>query len=121
MISELLSVLGAIFILAGCACCLAGAIGILRFPDFYTRMHAAGVTDTLGSGLLIFGLILQPDIGWLVIAKLCFILIFIPLTSPTAAHALAKAARKGGLAPLLGPQGKASSSANSAEQKEISG
>ncbi|WP_067654868.1 monovalent cation/H(+) antiporter subunit G [Ferrimonas marina] len=117
--TELLSLLSAALIIAGCGCCLIGAVGLFRFPDFYTRMHAAGVTDTLGCGLLVLGLILQPGIHWLVIAKLCFILVFIPLTSPTAAHALAKAARKGGLAPLLGPQGSPKEAQASQGQKEI--
>ncbi|WP_345337462.1 monovalent cation/H(+) antiporter subunit G [Ferrimonas pelagia] len=119
--AEVLSLVSAVLILAGCGCCLIGALGMLRFPDFYTRMHAAGITDTMGSGLLLIGLILQPESHWLVIAKLCFILIFIPLTSPTAAHALAKAARKGGLAPLLGPQGSERSRPSPPEQEESNG
>ena len=44
-------------IVAGGAFCLIGAIGLLRMPDFYTRMHAASVTDTLGAGLLLAGMV----------------------------------------------------------------
>ena len=73
---------------------------MLRFPDFYTRMHASGVTDTLGAGLILIGLMFQA--GWsLVLAKLVLILLFILLTSPTSSHALAKAAMHSKLKPGL--------------------
>lgn len=82
--------------------CFSGAVGIHRFPDFFSRMHAAGVTDTLGSSLILIGLMLQT--GWqdTVLVKLLLIFLFILLTSPTASHALAKAALHGGLRPKLG-------------------
>ena len=82
--------------------CFSGAVGIHRFPDFFSRMHAAGVTDTLGSSLILIGLMLQT--GWqdTVLVKLVLIFLFILLTSPTASHALAKAALHGGLRPKLG-------------------
>ncbi len=76
---------------------MSGAVGLLRFPDFFTRTHAASVTDTLASTLIIFGLILQANTDWLVIAKLIMIWLFLLLTSPTASHALAKAAMNHGL------------------------
>ncbi len=85
--------------------CLSGGVGILRFPDFYTRMHASGVTDTLGAGLILAGLMLQA--GWsLVLVKLIFILLFILFTSPTSNHALAKAAIHGKLKPQLSDSDK---------------
>jgi len=75
---------------------ISGVIGLLRFPDFYTRMHAAGVTDTLCAFLILFGLMLQTD--WDIVSiKLLIILIFIFITSPTASHALSKAALHNGL------------------------
>ncbi len=82
--------------------CFSGAVGIHRFPDFFSRMHAASVTDTLGSSLILIGLMLQT--GWqaTVLVKLSLIFLFILLTSPTASHALAKAALHGGLRPKLG-------------------
>ena len=82
--------------------CFSGAVGIHRFPDFFSRMHAAGVTDTLGSSLILIGLMLQT--GWqdTVLVKLLLIFLFVLLTSPTASHALAKAALHGGLRPKLG-------------------
>lgn len=80
---------------------LAGSVGVIRLPDFYTRLHAAGMTDTLGAELILFGLILQAD-GWQVIAKLLLVAFFLFVTSPTATHAVAHAAYKAGEKPLLG-------------------
>ena len=81
--------------------CVTGAIGLLRLPDFYARLHGAGIIDTLGVGLILGGLIFQA--GWSAVTiKLVLILVFIFLTSPTATHALAQAALNGGVKPLLG-------------------
>lgn len=80
--------------------CLVGGIGLLRMPDFYTRMHAASVTETLGAGLILLGLLIQAGFT-LVGAKLLMIGLLIFFTSPTASHALAKAALSRGLAPVL--------------------
>jgi multicomponent Na+:H+ antiporter subunit G len=70
---------------------LLGAIGILRFPDCYTRMHAAGKCDTLGALLVVSGLAFYHGVS-LESAKILFIAVFIFLTSPTATHAIARAA-----------------------------
>jgi multicomponent Na+:H+ antiporter subunit G len=77
---------------------LVGGIGLLRMPDFYTRLHAAGVTDTGGAGLMLAGLMLQAGLS-LVTVKLLLALFFILFTSPTACHALAKTALQEGLKP----------------------
>ena len=83
--------------------CVIGGIGLLRMPDFYTRMHAASVHDTLGAGLILLGLVLQA--GWsLVAAKLLILGLLIFFASPAATHALAKAALGRGLRPLLGTE-----------------
>jgi len=79
---------------------LAGAIGVVRLPDFYTRMHAAGVTDTLGAELIVLGLMLQAGFT-LLSAKLLLVGFILFLTSPTATHAVANAAHRAGLNPLL--------------------
>ena len=71
--------------------CVIGAVGLVRMPDFYTRMHAASVVDTLGAGLILIGLMLQGGLT-LVSAKLLIIFVLIFFTSPTATHALARAA-----------------------------
>lgn len=94
-----IEVLAHILVFAGTALCLIGAIGMLRFPDVFSRMHAAGITDTLGALLVLAGLMLMA--GWsLATAKLFFIFGFLWFTSPTATHALAKAALHGGERPV---------------------
>lgn len=77
-----------------------GGIGLLRLPDFYTRMHAAGVTDTVGAGAILIGLMLISGAN-LITVKLIFILLFIFFTSPTSSHSVAKAAMGAGFKPLL--------------------
>ena len=98
VVSEVLSW---VFIAAGSIFVLIGGLGLLRLPDFYTRIHAAGITDTMGAWLIIIGLMFQA--GWtLVTAKLVMLLFFLAATSPLASHALAKAAFLRGLEPMLG-------------------
>ena len=80
--------------------CISGAVGLLRFPDFFTRMHAASVTDTLAAVMIFLGLFIQAE-AWLVQVKLVMVLLFLLLTSPTAGHALAMAALHAGLQPLI--------------------
>lgn len=102
--SLLVDVLSAASLFAGACFCLVGAVGLLRMPDFYTRMHAASVLETLGAGLILLGLLLQA--GWtLAAAKLLMIGLLIFFASPTASHALARAALTHGLAPKLAPPG----------------
>jgi multicomponent Na+:H+ antiporter subunit G len=84
------------FLLTGCAFCVIGGIGLVRMPDFYTRSHAAGLTDTLGAALILLGLGIQAGIS-LIAIKLLFIYMFLYITSPTSAHALVKAAYSKGL------------------------
>ena len=75
-----------------------GAIGTLRFPDFWARLHAASVTESAGVILLLAGLCLHA--GWtLVSVKLIFIGIFLFITGPTSTHAIANAAIVSGLRP----------------------
>ena len=77
---------------------MIGGVGLLRLPDFYSRIHGGGVTDTLGAGLVITGLMLQGGLT-LTTAKLAMILLFLLLTSPVATHAIARAAQHSGLKP----------------------
>ena len=83
--------------------CIVGALGLVRMPDFYTRMHAASVIETLGAGFILLGLLLQAGFS-LVAVKLLFIGVLIFFASPTATHALARAAMVRGLKPLLAPE-----------------
>ena len=88
------------FLLLGSFLCVSGGVGLLRFPDFYTRMHAVGVTDTLGAGMILIGLmILSTD--FLVFAKLLMILLLTLFIGPTTSHVLVKAAFNNGLAPKV--------------------
>lgn len=94
------TIVSAAFMLTGAGLVLAGAIGVIRLPDFYTRLHAAGVTDTLGAELIIVGLIIQSGFT-LVSVKLILLGLIVFLTSPTSTHAVANAAYRSGLKPLL--------------------
>ena len=89
--SLLLDLLSWLCIATGSIFCVIGAVGVLRFPDFYTRTHAASIVDTLGAGLVLVGLGFQSGFT-LVTVKLAIIYVFILISSPTAAHALVKAA-----------------------------
>lgn len=91
-------------LISGSIFLIIGSVGLLRFPDLFTRLHAAGVIDTTGCILIIFGLMLQAGFT-LITVKLFFIMIFILFTSPTATHALAKAALHGNVKPFLSEQG----------------
>lgn len=83
-------------LIAGGAFVFVGGLGALRMPDFYTRMHAASLTDTLGTILVLSGIVLQAGLS-LATVKLLAIMIFLLLTGPTAAYALANAARLAGV------------------------
>ena len=100
MTTLLIDVLSWACLLAGGLFCAIGALGLLRMPDFYTRTHAASVTDTVGAGLILLGLILQAG-PTLVAVKLAMIGLLLFFTGPVAGHALVKAAMGRGLAPLL--------------------
>ena len=81
---------------------LGGTLGVLRLPDFFTRLHAAGMTDTLGAEMILLGLIIQAGFSQMSL-KLLLVAFFLFVTSPTATHAVASAAHQAGLKPLLGP------------------
>ncbi len=88
------------FILAGSAGIVVAAFGLVRLPDFYTRLHAGGVTDTFGAELIIIGMAIQSGFT-LITAKLFIIGLFLFFTGPTATHATANAAWVAGLKPRL--------------------
>lgn len=97
----LLNTLSWISLIAGSGFILIGAIGLLRMPDFYTRLHAASIIDTLGAWLILLGLVLQSP-NLMTACKLITILALLFFASPTTAHVLVKAAHKSGLKPWLG-------------------
>lgn len=99
MAETLLDVISAVLLLTGGGFALVGGIGLLRFPDFYSRLHPAGITDTLATFLIVVGLLLQ--VGWSLIAlKLLLILVLMVFTAPTATHALARAGLLAGHVPF---------------------
>jgi multicomponent Na+:H+ antiporter subunit G len=100
MMELVLDVLSWIFLLGGAIFLLVGAIGALRFPDFYTRLHAVSVCDTMGAGLVLIGLMLQGGLS-LVTVKLLLMFYFMMFTGPTAVHALAEAAMQSKLKPVV--------------------
>ena len=95
------------FIAGGAFFALTGALGIIRFPDIFSRMHGAGMVDTLGIGLILIGLMFQTD-EWIVVVKLGMILAFIFFTSPTTTFALARAAMDDGIEADPNPKKKPS-------------
>lgn len=103
--SLLIDIASGLCLLAGAFFCLVGAWGLLRMPDFYTRVHAASVLETLGADLILLGLVLQAGFT-LVAAKLLLIGLLIFFASPTASHALTRAAMLRGVKPLLGNLGE---------------
>ncbi len=87
-------------LLAGAFFMFVGSLGLIRLPDFFSRTHAAGMTDTLGIMLMLGGLAVYE--GWsLISAKLVAIIIFVAIVNPVTVHALAKAALEYGIKPQL--------------------
>ena len=98
MMDQVLSVLTWVLLLSGAFFLLTGALGMVRLPDVFTRMHAAGMADTMGAGLILAGLCVHSGVN-LVTVRLLLVLAFVWFTSPIATHALAKAALSGGTRP----------------------
>ena len=97
MIAAALLALGAFFL-------VTGGVGVLRMPDFYSRLHPAAKGDTLGQLLVIAGLVLHHGAGQASL-KLVLVSIFLMVTSPTATHAVARAAHLDGLEPKQTDEG----------------
>lgn len=126
---EILNVLSIILIFSGLIFFMGASVGLMRFPDFYTRMHAAGKGDTLSTILITAGMAIQVlshfDVVNLFVAiKIIAIAVLIMLTSPTSTHLLMKAgyddgidpvtsSGKGGIIDLGGPFIKGSQSGDS--------
>jgi len=89
-----------LLIVAGSFFTVVGALGLLRMPEVFSRMHAASVTDTLGVGFLVFGMMLQAGYS-LVTLKLLILLALFFFTVPVVTHALARACLHEGIEPLL--------------------
>ena len=100
-----LDILGWAALCLGGFFCVVGAFGLNRMPDVFTRMHAASVSDTMGVGLLVVGMLSQTT-DWTVAVRLVIILLVLWVTGAVASHALARAALQDGAKPrLAGPDG----------------
>lgn len=87
-----LNALSWFFLGTGSIVLVISSFGVLRLPDYYSRVHAASVTDTLGAGLIVLGLVFQAELG-LATSKLLMIVLFLAITGPATTHALARAAK----------------------------
>ncbi|VAW72411.1 Na(+) H(+) antiporter subunit G [hydrothermal vent metagenome] len=89
-------ILTSILLTVGAVFFLAGTIGLLRFPDVYTRLHALTKADNVGLGLVVAGLALQAE-SWAVVGKLLLIWLLVLLAGASVAHLVAAAARQRGI------------------------
>ncbi len=92
------TIISYLFLAVGCFLIVVASIGIIRFPDVYSRIHPAGKSDTLGQAMIFIGLMIYEGLSFVSI-KLLIIVIFIFITNPTATHALVNAAHAAGLKP----------------------
>lgn len=95
-----LEYIGCFLLIAGAVFSIIGGVGLVRLPEFFSRMHGGGITDTMGAGLIMIGLIFLSG-PTLATFKLAVILFFLTVTSPSSCHALAKSAISHGLKPEL--------------------
>jgi len=100
LLNWVLLIAGSTCVLGGAFCSMVGGLGLVRLPDFYSRLHSGGITDTAGAGLILLGLMIYSGLN-LETLKLMMILFFFLIASPSACHALAKAAMKQGMEPEL--------------------
>lgn len=97
----MISALSVIFLVAGVFFFFAGTVGLLRFPDFYCRLHALTKADNLGMGMLVIGLMLQPT-PWTARLQLLMTWLLVLVAAATVCHLLARSALRQGIEPLLG-------------------
>lgn len=97
-VGEIVAIAGSAIVLLGSLFMVIGALGVVRMPDVFTRLHAASVSETFGVGLILIGLILVSGLT-LVSVKLAFLLAFLFLSGPVATHAVARAALDAGVTP----------------------
>lgn len=93
-----LDIISWVLIISGSFFVIIGAVGTLRFPDFWSRLHAASITDSAGVILIFAGMCVQAGLT-LITVKLIIIGVFLFITGPTSTHAIANAALVSGLRP----------------------
>lgn len=114
----IISLLSDICLLLGGLLTLSGAVGLLRFPNFYTRLHAASVTESLAASLLIIGVML--DTGFTLDgAKLLLVILIMIIANPTITHALCRAAAHGGTMPEMESKSDQTSKKTQKDQEQI--
>jgi multicomponent Na+:H+ antiporter subunit G len=101
LLDALRSGLGALVILGGMAIMAGGAIGVLRFPDVYTRLHASSASDGPGAVVVLLGLAIIAD-DWGVAIRLALLAALVGAAAPTLTHCFASAAHAAGLTPVTG-------------------
>ena len=90
---------GGVLVCAGAIAAIIGALGLVRLPDVYSRIHAAGIIDTAGVALMVLGMVLLAP-SWLVAVKLVLVGVFLFFTSPVSGHAIARVAHDRGVEPV---------------------
>jgi multicomponent Na+:H+ antiporter subunit G len=93
---NLIDYLTAVLLVMGAVFFLAGTVGLLRFPDVYTRLHALTKADNVGLGLVVFGLALQAE-AWSVAGKLVLIWLLVLLSGASVSHLVARSALRKGI------------------------
>jgi multicomponent K+:H+ antiporter subunit G len=102
-LSDVNEILASVLLLIGAGFTLVGSIGLVRLPDFYTRMHAPTKATTVGvSCMLAAAALVLPGNGLATAAKAALVIIFLFLTAPIGAHMMARTARNGGIRPVPG-------------------
>ena len=114
---QIVTILSWALLLGGAFFLLTGSLGMVRLPDVFTRMHAAGMTDTMGAGRIVVGLAVYNGAD-LVTVRLLLILAFLWFTSPVATHAVAKAALSVGLRPYMLGGGDGDAAGDGADRAE---
>ncbi len=95
LLREIVSLL---LIFCGLVFFLAGTVGLIRFPDVYTRLHALTKADNVGLGFVVIGLMLQAD-SWRVVVKLALIDMLVLIASATVCHLIAQASHQKNIKP----------------------
>ncbi len=106
---EIIKIISIVFVLIGCFFFATGTIGLIRFPDFYSRMHATGKGDTLAVLISLMGIALYHIFyhgAVLDSIKLIVIAVFVFLANPTATHAISRAAFRCGVKPWTREENK---------------
>ena len=98
MMGAVIDIAAGLLVICGAFFSVVAAVGVLRFPDLYTRMHAASKAGTLGSGTLLLAMAVQAGESD-VITRAVAGVVFLLLTTPVSAHLLAKAAYLAGVKP----------------------